>query len=227
MELFCTRRMAVTERSLEAGSLTALVLAGGRATRMGGADKGLLPFQGVPLALHALQRLQSARSPLIATCALNANRHLSHYTRWGYPVWPDTLPGQPGPLAGMLTGLRHCTTSHLLTVPCDAPLFPIDLAERLAQAFAQPGVDLAVACAPDATGVLRRQPVFALMPVGLADSLQHYIHDGGRKVGQWMGQHHTVEVPFNEPDDDPAAFVNLNTLESLHALEANAGQPLP
>ena len=209
------------------GSITALVLAGGRATRMGGVDKGLQTFQGLPLALHALRRLQSVKSPLIAAYAVNANRCLDAYSQWGCPVWPDTLPSQPGPLAGMLTGLRHCTSSHLLAVPCDAPHFPIDLTQRLAQAFAQPGVEIAVASAPDETGVLRRQPVFALMQVKLADGLEAYIRSGGRKVGQWMGEQRTVEVAFDHPSDDPAAFMNINTLESLRAVEARTGQPLP
>ena len=209
------------------GSITALVLAGGRATRMGGLDKGLQVFRGVPLALQALRRLQSAQSPLIAAFAINANRHLDDYEQWGCPVWPDTLPEQPGPLAGMLTGLRHCATTHLLTVPCDAPHFPVDLIERLAQAFGQPGVEMAVASAPDEEGVLRRQPVFALMQVKLADGLEAYIRSGGRKVGQWIGEQRTVEVAFNRPGDDPAAFVNINTLESLRAVEARTGQPLP
>ena len=118
------------------------------------------------MALHALQRLHvPAPEPLLAACAVNANRHLDTYAQWGYAVWPDTVPDQPGPLAGMLTGLRRCKTSHLLTVPCDAPCFPVDLVERLAQAFDAPGIDIAVASAPDETGVLRRQPVFALMQV--------------------------------------------------------------
>lgn len=212
---------------LAAGSITALVLAGGRATRMGGVDKGLQPLNGTPLALHAVQRLQSVPSPLLAACAINANRHLDTYAAWGHPVWPDTLPEQPGPLAGFLTGMRHSITSHLLTLPCDAPLFPIDLIARLAEAFERPGVVIAVASAPDGEGLVRRQPVFALMHIKLADGLEAYIRGGGRKVGQWMAAQAAVEVPFNRPGDDPAAFMNINTLEGLHALEARHGPAFP
>jgi molybdenum cofactor guanylyltransferase len=209
------------------GSITALVLAGGQATRMGGVDKGLQTFQGVPLALHAVRRLQSSGSPLVEAFAINANRHLEAYAQWGLLVWLDTVPEQPGPLAGMLSGMRHCTTTHLLTVPCDAPCFPVDLATRLAQSMTQPGVEIAVASAPDESGDLRRQPVFALMQVKLANSLEAYIRHGGRKVGQWMDQHRTVEVAFNRPSDRPEAFENINTLESLRTLEARDGLPLP
>jgi molybdopterin-guanine dinucleotide biosynthesis protein A len=212
---------------IQPGSITALVLAGGRATRMGGLDKGLQAFNGVPLALHALNRLRQAQSPWIASCAINANRHLDTYAQWAAPVWPDTLAGQPGPLAGLLTGLRHCSTSHLLTLPCDAPAFPLDLVNRLAQAFAHPGTEIAVASAPDEKGVLRRQPVFALVPTTLADDLEAFIEQGGRRVGQWLGLHQTIEVAFNLPADDPAAFDNINTLEHLSAIEARNAQASP
>ena len=189
---------------------------------MGGADKGLQSFQGQPLALRALKRLVShAPEGLMAGCAVNANRHADTYARWGYEVWPDTVPDHPGPLAGMLAGLRRCKTRYLLTVPCDAPNFPVDLVSRLAQAFDRPGVAIAVASAPDEAGILRRQPVFALMHVKVADPLETYILGGGRKVGQWMAEQQTVEVAFNRPDDDPAAFVNLNTLDSLRALDSS------
>jgi molybdenum cofactor guanylyltransferase len=213
---------------IQQGDITALVLAGGRATRMGGVDKGLQTFNDVPLALHALNRLQRTPSLLIAAYAVNANRHLDLYETWGYPVWPDTLPDQPGPLAGMLTGLRHCTTRYLLTLPCDAPNFPIDIIERLAQAFQEaPETEIAVASAPDELGVLRRQPVFALTQVKLAERLEDYIRGGGRKVGHWMGQQRSVEVPFNRPGDDSAAFANINTLESLRTIEARIGHASP
>jgi molybdenum cofactor guanylyltransferase len=210
------------------GDITALVLAGGLATRMGGVDKGLQTFNDVPLALHALNRLQRTPSLLIAAYAVNANRHLDLYETWGYPVWPDTLPDQPGPLAGMLTGLRHCNTRYLLTLPCDAPNFPIDIAERLAQAFQEaPETEIAVASAPDEQGILRRQPVFALIQVKLAQRLEDCIRGGGRKVGHWIGQQRSVEVPFNRPGDDPAAFANINTLDSLRTIEARSGHASP
>ena len=201
-------------------NITALVLSGGLGSRMGGVEKGLQELNGVPLALHALLRLQAAHNPLLSAWAVNANRHLDSYAPWGFPVWSDTLPGQPGPLAGFLTGMRHCTTSHLLTVPCDAPYFPTDLVARLAEAFDRPDVEITVASAPDNEGVLRRQPVFALMQINLADGLEAYIRGGGRKVGQWLAKRTMVEVAFNRPGDDPAAFMNINTLESLRALEA-------
>ena len=108
--------------------ITALVLAGGRGSRMGGVDKGLQGFRGLPLALHALQRLQ----PQVGRVMISANRNLPAYEAFGVPVWPDGLADHAGPLAGFLTALEHCTTPWLLTVPCDSPRFPADLAARLA-----------------------------------------------------------------------------------------------
>ncbi|MEZ5705444.1 MAG: molybdenum cofactor guanylyltransferase MobA [Burkholderiaceae bacterium] len=206
--------------ALPAGNITALVLAGGRGTRMGGVEKGLQPFNGIPLARHALNRLKNAADFSLGGFALNANNHLDTYGQWGVPVWTDVVDGQLGPLAGMLTGLRHCPTSHLLTVPCDAPAFPVDLPARLAHALALPDADIAVACAPDEHGTMRRHAVFALMPAALASDLEAYLQQGGRKVGQWLQRHRSVDVAFNGPQDAPSAFENINTLEQLRALES-------
>ena len=112
--------------------VTGLVLAGGRGTRMGGVDKGLQSHLGMPLALHALLRL----TPQVGHVMINANRNLGAYESMGVPVWPDTIPDYAGPLAGFLTGLERCETPYLVVVPCDTPLFPEDLVERLTAAFA-------------------------------------------------------------------------------------------
>ena len=111
-------------------NITALVLAGGRGSRMGGVDKGLQNFNGLPLALHTLMRLQMQEGALIGEVMLNANRNLSAYEAFGAPVWPDSLADYAGPLAGFMTGLEHCETPYLLTVPCDAPCFPVGVVAR-------------------------------------------------------------------------------------------------
>jgi len=200
-------------------SITGLVLAGGRGSRMGGADKGLQPFKGVPLALHALKRLQGQQAGLVRGCLINANRNLADYAAFGVPVCPDTLAGYAGPLAGFLAGLQNCPTPYLLTVPCDSPLFPLDLAQRLAQALHSTAADMAMASAVQDDGVLRAQPVFTLLRSDLQASLIAYTEAGGRKIDAWACQHRTVLVPFNTPSDDPRAFCNLNTLDALRTLE--------
>ncbi|MBL0945979.1 MAG: molybdenum cofactor guanylyltransferase MobA [Hydrogenophaga sp.] len=201
-----------------AQEITAMVLAGGRGSRMGGADKGLQKFNGTPLALNALMRLQVQQGGLLGELMLNANRNLGAYEAFGVPVWPDTLSDYAGPLAGFLTGLERAELPYLLTVPCDVPRFPLDLVQRLAQAFDDPATEIAMVSAPE-DGQLRPQPVFCLMNVGLLESLVAFTQAGGRKIDRWTEQHRCVLVPFDRPGDDPNAFVNTNTLDELHTLE--------
>lgn len=195
--------------------ITGLILAGGRAARMGGSDKGLQNFRGMPLALHTLMRL----GPQVGEMLINANRNLSAYEAFGAPVWPDVLPDFAGPLAGFLTGLERCETEYLVTVPCDTPLFPQDLVRRLAEALEREDAEIAMAAAPEEDGQLRTQPVFCLLRRELMESLVQFTHGGGRKIDAWTAQHKTVTVPFNLPQDDPRAFFNANTLAELHRLE--------
>ncbi|QJC56789.1 Molybdenum cofactor guanylyltransferase [Polaromonas vacuolata] len=205
---------------LHSQAITGVILAGGRGMRMGGADKGLQNFNGIPLALHTLMRL----GPQVGEIMLNANRNLSVYESFGSPVWPDGggLGEYAGPLAGFITGLERCETAYMLTVPCDTPLFPSDLVERMAQAFAEQDADFAVASAPEEDGQLRPQPVFCLMRSDMLESLLQFTHAGGRKIDAWTAQHKTVQVPFNLPSDDKRAFFNANTLAELHLLETPA-----
>ena len=186
---------------------------------MGGVDKGLQNFNGTPLALHALLRLQMQEGALIGEQMINANRNLGAYDAFGVPVWPDTLTDYAGPLAGFLTGLERCETPYLLTVPCDTPLYPLDLAARLAEAFEDESTEIAMAAAREEDGHIRPQPVFCLLRLELLESLVVFTQAGGRKIDRWTDQHRTVIVPFDRPGDDPKAFFNTNTLAELHALE--------
>jgi molybdopterin-guanine dinucleotide biosynthesis protein A len=199
--------------------ITGLVLAGGRGSRMGGADKGLQNFNDTPLAMHTLLRLHMQEGDLLAEQMINANRNLAAYEAFGVPVWPDTLDDYAGPLAGFMTGLERCETPYLLTVPCDTPLYPLDLAVRLAQAFEKDDTEIAMAAAREEDGQLRAQPVFCLLKVELLESLTAFTQGGGRKIDRWTAEHRTVIVPFDRPADDPRAFFNANTLAELHALE--------
>ncbi|MFM1925858.1 MAG: Molybdenum cofactor guanylyltransferase [Pseudomonadota bacterium] len=200
-------------------AITALILAGGRGTRMGGTDKGLQNFRGLPLALHTLMRLQ-LQSLAPQEVLINANRNLSAYESLGVPVWPDSIDGFAGPLAGFLTGLERCETPWLLTVPCDTPLFPLDLVERLFKAMADDNAEMAMAAAPEADGTVRPQPVFCLLQVDLLESLVKFTQGGGRKIDAWTGQHRCALVPFDLPEDSAMAFSNANTLAELQQLES-------
>jgi molybdopterin-guanine dinucleotide biosynthesis protein A len=202
-----------------APGITGLILAGGRGSRMGGIDKGLQNFRGLPLALQTLMRLQLQSLPL-QEVLINANRNLSAYESLGVPVWPDSIDGFAGPLAGFLTGLERCETPLLLTVPCDTPMFPLDLVERLYKAMAEQNADIAMAAAPEADGAVRPQPVFCLLKIDLLESLVKFTQGGGRKIDAWTGQHRCAIVPFDRPGDSAQAFANANTLAELQQLEA-------
>ncbi len=184
---------------------------------MGGLDKGLQLYDGVPLALHALRRL----APQVGPVAINANRHIDEYEAMGAPVWPDIAADHPGPLAGFLTGLERSATLWLVTVPCDSPRFPVDLVARLAAAFdADPAIDIAMAATPDARGGLEAQPVFCLMrTAGLGASLLRYLQDGERKVERWTARLRTQRVRF----DAAGAFANVNTPAQLQQLQTDTG----
>lgn len=196
--------------------ITGLVLAGGQGSRLGGVDKGLLAWRGAPLAAQALARL----APQVGMLAISANRHLADYARLarqqatGVAVWPDLLPGQPGPLAGLLTGLRHCHTPWLAAVPCDAPRFPVDLVARLGQAAQAAGARVACAgrsaAAPGQPPHL--EPVFCLVRRELAPSLHNYLDAGGRQVQAWLLQEEAAVALFDEGQGEAAhAFFNINT----------------
>ena len=195
---------------IEREEITGLVLAGGRGSRMGGVDKGLQNFHGMPLAMHALMRL----APQVGEIMINANRNLGAYEALGAPVWPDALPDFAGPLAGFLAGLERCETRYLVTVPCDSPLFPLDLVARLASALQREDAEMAMATSLE-DGVLRTQPVFCLMKTELMESLVRFTHEGHRKIDRWTALHRCVDVPF----DDPQAFANANTLAELMQLQ--------
>lgn len=195
---------------IDRSDITGLVLAGGRGSRMGGVDKGLQDHGGVPLALHALQRLV----PQVGGSMINANRNLGAYEAFGVPVCADAVADYAGPLAGFLAGLAQCRTPYLMTVPCDSPLFPDDLVARLGAALVAADAEIAMAATVE-DGALQVQPVFCLMRVGVAENLRRFTQGGQRKIDRWTAQHRCVEVPF----DDAQAFANANTLDELARLQ--------
>jgi molybdopterin-guanine dinucleotide biosynthesis protein A len=205
---------------IPAVAITGLILAGGRGSRMGHVDKGLQLLNGLPLAAHAIARL----APQVGPLALNVNRNQAQYASFGFPLWPDLMPEFAGPLAGLQAGLSHCTTPYLLSVPCDSPLLPLDLAARLSTTLQSADADLALAVTDgdsDDTngGRPQRHPVFCLMKATLLPQLSDYLRDGGRKMENWMDTLASVDVHF----DNRAAFSNINTLQELQQLE----QPSP
>ena len=183
--------------------VSALLLAGGQASRMGGHDKGLLDCAGQPLIAHVLARI----APCVAGILISANRHLDRYRAYGYPVLDDAQADYPGPLAGIARGLEHCTTAWLWVVPCDAPQVDAQLLTRLMDACRETQLPAAV---PIEAG--HAQPTFALLRKDTLAGLHTYWDQGGRGVHEWLA---TLPAARVECSDHPEWFVNLNTPEEL------------
>jgi len=191
--------------------ITGLILAGGRAQRMGGIDKGLIPFHDKPLIESAIAKLKPQTQSII----INANRNLTKYAGYGYPVIMDETPDFSGPLAGFSVGLRACKTPYLLTAPCDSPLLPNNLAQKLCAEMEREDFQLVYASSKEADGKVWAQPVFCLMHTNLQDSLASFLLKGDRKIDRWFKELRSSTVIF----DDPQVFANVNTPEELKSLE--------
>ena len=190
--------------------ISAVLLAGGQGSRMGGIDKGLVELAGRPMAAHALARL----APQVDELLINANQNRERWRTFGYPVFSDDFGGAGGfcgPLAGLQAALMRARHPLVLSVPCDSPFLPTDLVARLAHALHASAAQLAVA-----TTAGRAHPVFCLCRRELAPQLADFLAAGGRKVGAWHSTLQVVAVPF---DDNPAAFRNINTAAELSAAE--------
>lgn len=188
-------------------SVTGVILAGGLGRRMGGLDKGWIEFLGQPLIAHVIARLQ----PQVDEVLINANRETERYAALGYKVIADDIAGFAGPLAGLHIGMSTAKHDFVLTVPCDSPLLPSDLVERLMAGLTSKNVDIAVA----KTGN-QAHPVFCLCRKSLLAHLTNYLQSGGRKFAAWYSTLNVVEISF---DDKALAFSNVNTTQELRELE--------
>jgi len=191
--------------------ITGLILAGGRAQRMGGIDKGLIPFHHRPLIESAIHRLK----PQVGSIMINANRNLEQYATYGYPIVSDADSSFSGPLAGFAAGLKACPTKYLVTAPCDSPLLPTNLVQLLSTKLAEGSFDLVYASSKDNAGKTWAQPVFCLMHISLLKSLEEFISLGDLKIDRWFKELNSSTVVF----DSESAFANVNTPEELLTLE--------
>lgn len=199
--------MHASDTSYPAAEITGVVLAGGRARRMGGMDKGLVEVEGKPMVVHALERLR----PQVGAVLINANRNLDTYRRLGdCEVVADMLGDFAGPLAGMASAMAAARTRYVLTVPCDSPLLAPDLGRRLYAAMREADAEGSVAHDRE-----RMQPVFALLRTDLRRSLVEYLEGGGRKIDLWYAEHRLARGDFS---DHPETFLNINTPQDRELL---------
>lgn len=190
-------------------AVTGLILAGGRARRMDGNDKGLVPLAGRPLVAHVIERF----APQVGALLINANRNHEAYAAFGHPVIADALPDFAGPLAGLHAALQACGTPLLATVPCDAPRLPSDLVARLLADMQAANAPAAVAFAGE-----RLQPTFMLCRREVLVELERYLAADGRRIHTWLEGIGARAVAFA----NLSAFVNVNTPSDLAELESPA-----
>lgn len=184
-------------------TISGVILAGGKATRMGGIDKGLQILKEIPLIKRVAERLR----PQVDRLMINANRNLASYAKLGYPVVEDAIAGLPGPLAGLHAGLRAARDGWVVSAPCDCPYLPADLVARLRAALDGTPAQLAIAVAEG-----RAHPVFAMCHTKLHRQLEAFLLGGGRRVMQWCETMGALKVDFS---DQAAAFRNFNTIDEL------------
>jgi molybdopterin-guanine dinucleotide biosynthesis protein A len=187
--------------------VTGVILAGGRATRMGGVDKGLVPINGRPMIAWVIDALR----PQVAEVLINANRNHDRYGEFACPVIDDGDSEFRGPLAGIASAMRVAQTPWVAVVPCDSPLLDGELVARLYAAVVSSGSP--VSAAHDGE---RLQPVFALLARDLLDDLAGYLDDGQRKIDRWYDRHGYAAVDFS---DTAASFANINAPGDRSALE--------
>ncbi len=189
------------------GNITGIILAGGQARRMGGQDKGLIQLAQKPMIEYVLSAIQ----PQVDGIIINANRNQSAYEEYGFPVVADRIGGYCGPLAGMASGLEVAKTPFVVTVPCDCPLIPDDLVQKLYSTLQ--GEDAKI-CTAHANG--RLQPVFTLMKSELLSSMLEFLNNGERKIDKWLEKHDLAIANFS---DQPDTFLNINSEEDLAVVE--------
>lgn len=173
------------------------ILAGGQGTRMGGADKGWLPWRGKPMIQHQLDKFSTSATEVL----VSANRSLERYHELNLAVVTDLRAGYPGPLAGIEALLKHSHNFPLVVIPCDAPLLPRDLPERLVAALSDKHT---VAVAHD--GERQQHLCLAIRDSTLLAGLSAWLDRDRRSVHGWLEAQALVRVPFS----DPHFFMNCN-----------------
>jgi molybdopterin-guanine dinucleotide biosynthesis protein A len=203
----------IDRSAVPTGQTAGVVLAGGRATRMGGQDKGLLAIDGQPMIMHITAMLR----PQVDSLFVNANRNQGEYAALtGCPLISDHVGNFAGPLAGMACALAYSPMPYLVAVPCDSPFLAPDLVIRLHRGLREHQADIAMATLGD-----KLQPVFVLLSRHLLDSLLAFLASGERKIIRWYYRHRVAEVDFS---DRAAMFENINTPQERARIERQLRQ---
>ena len=192
--------------------ISCMILSGGRATRMGGVDKGLVTLKQKPLIQHTIERIK----PQVDEILINANRSLDEYTKFNLPVYQDEDADFIGPLAGFKLALTHAKHDLVLIVPCDSPLLPHNLATHLLATLTDKQADIVVASSDG-----HAHPVFCMCKKSVLPSLTQFLANDQRKVSIWQKSLAYAEADFSNPNSQgiTESFLNLNTIEALNSVE--------
>ncbi|MEH6626780.1 MAG: molybdenum cofactor guanylyltransferase MobA [Motiliproteus sp.] len=193
-------------QAIETLPMSVLILAGGRGSRMGGRDKGLVELNNQPFVEHALKIVSPYSDDVIISC----NRNQQFYRNYSEILVTDSSKDYPGPLAGIQAGMQRARHQALLVLPCDTPMIPADLPLKLFQAFEQQ---------PDAISLIndgeRLQPLHAIIPTRYLSSLNDFLLTNQRGVIHWYKQHPMTEVDYQGQAE---FFTNINRLDELQAI---------
>jgi molybdopterin-guanine dinucleotide biosynthesis protein A len=197
---------------IENNHLGIVVLAGGRAERMNGQNKGLIELAGKPLITHVLDKLGSKTAGTgLKNIVISANSDLDRYQSLGYPVVEDSLSGQLGPLCGMYSAMNYLKTEWLLTVPCDVPLLPDDYVQRMLNHDG-------IAKAYVAFDGERQHCGCCLLHYSLQSDLLSHLEGQQLAVHRFLKEHHAQQINFS---DEAEGFANINTPEQLAKVESS------
>jgi molybdopterin-guanine dinucleotide biosynthesis protein A len=194
-----------------ADTICGLILAGGRSSRMAGADKAVATLAGTPLIGHVIERV----APQVEALALSVEQSSTALATFGLPQLPDPTPGHGGPLGGLLAGLRHFQARQcwVLLLPCDAPFLPTDLAAKLHDRAAASAVPAAVV---NHEGEL--QPTFSIWHHGLLPRLeQAVVREGMAGLKQFLQMIDFAELAWSDRTQPagPPPFFNINDPAAL------------
>jgi len=187
--------------------LTGVILAGGRAIRMGGLDKGLILLNNKQMVEYVIAALR----PQVGQLLISANRHIEDYAQLGNcPVFRDTFGHYDGPLAGMATALAKAETDYVLFVPCDCPRLSSQIAKRLYTGLMQNDAEASVAYDGQ-----RIHPIFSLLKRSLLNDVLGYLESGERSIQGFLKRTQLIEVDFS---DNPDTFLNINDHLSMNKI---------
>lgn len=193
-------------QAIQRSNITAVILAGGQGRRMGGQDKGLIEFEGLPIIELLIEQLRQQDVDIV----INANRNQNVYQQYGYPVISDELADFQGPLAGFAAAMAAVNTDFILTLPCDGPLLANNFVNTFIEAQAQSGNSICVAYDGE-----RLQPVYALIKANLLGELKSFLQSGERKIDRWYAQYEYMRVDFSKQKN---MFANINKPEDQAAV---------